>query len=63
MKNRKDGPMLKIVSAVTIFSILIYGFWMLFKLSFLEYLDFIEEERREEEWKEKHSNRRHGASR
>ena len=25
MKNRKDGPMLRIVSAVTIFSILIYG--------------------------------------
>jgi len=48
MKNRKDGPMLKIVSAVTIFSILIYGFWMLFKLSFLEYLDFIEEESEEE---------------
>lgn len=54
MKNRKDGPMLRIVSAVTIFSILIYGFWMLFKLSFLEYLDFIEEERKEEEWKKRH---------
>ncbi len=54
---------MKIVAAVLLFSALIGAFCMLFWLTYEEYLQMIEEERREEEWKEKHSNRRHGASR